>query len=154
MEDILRKLLPMSFLYRALGIYLFFDRRERSAATGYIFHDDNVLVIKQSYGGKEWTYPGGFLHKNEVPEIGLRREVFEEVGLKLTQVKLIEKTPDSRKNRHITVYRFYCESETKDTVADKLEVVETRWVPIGEIKELIPGDAFIDRAIEIYERHE
>lgn len=149
-ERLLRAIFPMSFLHRLLELYLSIDRRERQAATGYIFFEGKMLLIRQSYGTQVWTYPGGFLHGGEVPEIGLRREVFEEVGLILTRVKLIEKTTDSRKNHNITVHRFYAEAKTELTVPDKVEVLETKWVPLEELSEHVSNDLYIERAKTLY----
>jgi len=133
-----------------LELYLSIDTREREAATGYIFFDGKVLVIRQSYGSQGWTYPGGFVHAKEVPEIGFRREVFEEVGLILTRVKLIEKTTDSRKNHNVTIHRFYAEAETEKTVPDKVEVLETRWVSFEKLPEYIPSDPYLEKAKTLY----
>lgn len=133
-----------------LELYLSIDRRERQAATGYIFFEGKILLIRQSYGGERWTYPGGFLHRGEVPEIGLRREVFEEVGLILTRVKLIEKTTDSRKGHNVTVHRFYAEAKTGETIPDKVEVLETKWVPLEGLYQYISSDRYIERAKTLY----
>lgn len=149
-ERLLRTIFPMSFLHRLLELYLSIDRRERQAATGYIFFKEKLLLIRQSYGTQVWTYPGGFLHKGEVPEIGLRREVYEEVGLILARVKLIEKTTDSRKNHNITVHRFYAEAKTDKTVPDKVEVLETRWVSFEELPQYVSNDSYIERAKTLY----
>ncbi|MEX0933158.1 MAG: NUDIX hydrolase [Candidatus Paceibacterota bacterium] len=149
-ERLLRAIFPMSFLHRMLELYLSIDKREREAATGYVFFQGKMLVIRQSYGTQRWTYPGGFVHPKEVPETGLRREVFEEVGLLLTRVKLIEKTTDSRKNHNITVHRFYAEAKTDKTIPDKVEVLETKWVPFEELSRYVSGDHYIERAKTFY----
>lgn len=149
MERLLRAIFPMSFLHAILELYLSIDTTEREAATGYVFFRGNMLLVKQSYGPRHWTYPGGFLHKREVPEIGLRREVFEEVGLVLDRVKLIEKTKDSRKRHNITIHRFYAEAKTDKTVPDKVEILKTEWVPTEKLSEYISNDPYIEKAVAL-----
>lgn len=39
--------------------------------------------------GASWGLPGGFLEPNEHPHEGIKRELFEETGLELENVKLI-----------------------------------------------------------------
>lgn len=153
-ERLLRAIFPLSFLHKVFSLYLFIDTRERSAATGYIFHDGKILVVRQSYGGGGWTYPGGFLNKSEVPEIGLRREAYEEVGLILSRVALLEKTPDTRKGHNVTIYRFYAEVEDPEVNIDQVEIVEALWVPLSEIKEYVQHDRAIEKAVELYKHHE
>jgi len=134
-------------------VYLFLDKRERTAATGYIFFENEILILKQTYGRDVWTYPGGFIHTREVEEIGLRREVFEETGLILGRVELIEKVKDGRKNYHVTVYRFYAEAKTRELVLDRIEVSEAKWVPIDTVKTYIQGDSYLDKAIELHKKY-
>lgn len=136
-----------------LEVFLFFDKTERSAATGYVFYEGKMLLIKQTYGPKNWTYPGGFLHQGEKAEIGLRREVYEEVGLVLTRVKLIEKAKDTRQKRNIIVYRFYGEAKTNEVVPDKVEVSEAQWVAQEEVRRHVPSDTYLDKAIELHKKY-
>jgi 8-oxo-dGTP diphosphatase len=49
-----------------------------------LIQDDKgrILVLEHTYRKKTpWGLPGGWLHADESPERGLRREVFEETGL-------------------------------------------------------------------------
>jgi ADP-ribose pyrophosphatase YjhB (NUDIX family) len=39
-----------------------------------------VLCVRQNYGARLWTQPGGGLEHGERPEDGLRREILEETG--------------------------------------------------------------------------
>jgi ADP-ribose pyrophosphatase YjhB (NUDIX family) len=149
-EKILRTIFPMSFLSKMLELYLSFDKRERNTATGYVFYKNNMLLIQQTYGEKKWTYPGGFINKYETAEIGLRREVFEEVGIILARTKLIEKARDSRPSRNIVVHRFYAEAKTDKVVPDKIEVSEARWIPAEKLKNFVSEDVHLTKALDLH----
>ena len=44
--------------------------------------DGRVLLVRHGYRPR-WGLPGGFLKRGEIPTDGARREVFEEVGLRV-----------------------------------------------------------------------
>ena len=57
-----------------------------------------VLLVKQLRGRKFWTLPGGKVFANESVENGLRREIREETGARVTfasQMALFDR-PDKR----------------------------------------------------------
>jgi ADP-ribose pyrophosphatase YjhB (NUDIX family) len=60
-------------------------------AQGILERGGRVLLARR---GREprlghWDLPGGFLHENERPEDGLRREFLEETGLEIEPVRLL-----------------------------------------------------------------
>lgn len=64
----------------------------KPTAAGVVLNEEGLVllgrrVIEPFYGW--WDIPGGFLEPAESPEAGLRREVLEETGLHVTDLKLI-----------------------------------------------------------------
>ena len=52
--------------------------------------DGRLLLLKHVFrAGSGWGIPGGFIHAGEQPEEAVRRELLEEVGLKLASVELV-----------------------------------------------------------------
>lgn len=43
-----------------------------------------ILCVKQSYGARRWTTPGGVLEQNECPLVAVLRELHEETGFQGT----------------------------------------------------------------------
>ena len=63
-----------------------------TVTAGAIVVDDGgrVLLLKHVFrAGSGWGIPGGFIEKGEQPDEALRRELEEEIGLKLKQAELV-----------------------------------------------------------------
>src|SRR4029453_13114357 len=68
-----------------------FSHPRFAVSAGAIVTDDRgrVLLLKHRFRpGCGWGLPGGFIEWGEQPEDGLRRELREEMGLEVEQVKL------------------------------------------------------------------
>ena len=50
----------------------------------------DILLLKQVRGNKSWTLPGGKVRSRETIEDALRREVDEELGLRIQSVALLD----------------------------------------------------------------
>ena len=48
-----------------------------------------VLLIRHSYGDRSWMLPGGGIDHGEHPDDAVRRETFEETGLRLDDARLV-----------------------------------------------------------------
>ena len=62
-----------------------------------IVRDGRVLMVhersRRSGGGEWWTLPGGGLQPGETPEEAVRREVFEETGLVVSNARHVLEMP-------------------------------------------------------------
>ena len=56
---------------------------------GAVFHDDEILLVRELADGGRWTLPGGWADPNDAPSAAVEREIFEEAGLAARAVKLI-----------------------------------------------------------------
>lgn len=58
----------------------------RDVAIGVIWHERRVLLVQRQPAvplGGMWEFPGGKVEAGETPEASLRRELLEEVGLRI-----------------------------------------------------------------------
>lgn len=98
-------------------------------------HKGQILFIKNSYGLK-YNFPGGGIGKNEDPEVGIRREVKEELGIDLGEVVYLDSiVPDIKyEYRKNTISIFTSELNNKDITINNLEVESAQWLdPSGRI---------------------
>jgi 8-oxo-dGTP pyrophosphatase MutT (NUDIX family) len=66
-----------------------FDDTFRLSSHAVILNADNeVLMLKASYGAFSWGLPGGALEPGETIHDALHRECFEELGVRLSEARL------------------------------------------------------------------
>lgn len=51
--------------------------------------EHRILLVRQAYGARQWTTPGGRVETRESPVLALRREVHEETSCEIEIVSLI-----------------------------------------------------------------
>jgi 8-oxo-dGTP pyrophosphatase MutT (NUDIX family) len=74
-------------IYPLLKLYWFFVRPKTFGVQCVIQQGDAILLVRNTYGRKQWTFPGGSIARGESAEAAIRREVREEVSLPLQQLQ-------------------------------------------------------------------
>jgi 8-oxo-dGTP diphosphatase len=125
-------------------------------ATGIVLHEDEVLLIEHAKL-KWWMPPGGHIDPNEDPVQAVLREVREETGLDCEIISpvvfahesiqvlpapftiLVEDVPEGGEMvQHIDcIYILRPLSHPSAISADQREVTGVRWVPVGQVGELV-----------------
>ncbi|MDY0296314.1 MAG: NUDIX hydrolase [Acidobacteriota bacterium] len=72
------------------------------AVDAIIAIEDGIVLIERRFPPYGWALPGGFVEWGETVEVAVRREVREETGLELDQLKLfgVYSDPDRDPRRH------------------------------------------------------
>jgi 8-oxo-dGTP diphosphatase len=125
--------------------------RYQVAVGGLLLNEQGQLLLcEHTYRRKfPWGLPGGDLKVGEDPEVGIRREVYEETGLAIDSVRLIL-VENSKEIHHISL-TYLCKGATgiftpNDEVA-RIEYFDTDRLP-GFFKE---QGITIERALKILE---
>jgi ADP-ribose pyrophosphatase YjhB (NUDIX family) len=69
--------------YRALWLSSFVVRRRGRGAKCLLFNAGQVLLVRHTYGPKEWELPGGGVRRAEDPFAGIQRELREELQVEV-----------------------------------------------------------------------
>lgn len=125
------------------------------AAGGFIVNKKGEILFVKSYEWKElWHIPGGHVETGERIVDALRREVMEEVGLKVRPTRLLSIQealfPKANKGKkHLIYFDFLCEAETSNVKIDRKEIKEYKWFKPSEAKKL-SFDPFTKHSLQVY----
>ncbi|MFJ8310095.1 MULTISPECIES: NUDIX hydrolase [unclassified Streptomyces] len=114
-----------------------------SVAGAVVREDGRVLTIRRADNGT-WEPPGGVLELDEAPEEGVRREVYEETGIKVE----VEQLTGVYKNmaRGIVALVFRCRPEGgSEQLSDESTAVE--WLTPDEIADKM-GEVYSVRILD------
>ncbi|MGH7975881.1 MAG: NUDIX domain-containing protein, partial [Limisphaerales bacterium] len=124
---------------------IFHSRSEIPLATvgALIFNSKNeALMIRTHKWSDKWGIPGGKIKFGETSETALRREILEETGLKISNIKfvLVQDCIHSKefyRDAHFILLNYTCRCAGKNPrVKLNDEGREFRWVKIAEAKKL------------------
>jgi 8-oxo-dGTP diphosphatase len=116
---------------------------KQSAKLLIIDKDNKILCLRRSKTHPYWPYhldfPGGIIEKNELPKVGLIREVHEELNLSIKKedIKLIKK-----RNQFLgfKVYLFALKlNSTQPKIKLSFEHDQYYWVSVSELKQKKPA---------------
>lgn len=112
-----------------------------------IFHHKRLLLLLRSRPSKGetgfWELPGGRMNAGERYEEAVKREVFEETGLRIKVIKPLTVFDAVRDHStQVIGITFLCAlEEGPDPLRLSDEHLEARWVPVDQLDsvKLIPG---------------
>ncbi len=116
-----------------LGARVWWSVRRPAVRSAYVavWWSDQLLLIRNSYKPGE-TVPCGGLRRGESPRAGARRELAEEVGIRVQEADLVfawESVIEIGSVRdHVSFFELHCSSPPEIRV-DRREVVDGRFWP-------------------------
>ncbi len=100
------------------------------SVTGIVIRDGKVLLARHTYGdGKgKLIVPGGYVQNGETPQDALRREFFEETGIRVEPTRIV----GIRFNLHDWYIAFAADYVEGLACSDHDENDEVLWIDIEE----------------------
>ncbi len=118
------------------------EARERRAASVALIHRDRILLVQraktQRTGGGMWQLPGGKIAPRERPSDAARREIQEEIGIRLSDGELREITEVAdvwldRRSGQSMIMHLFAAAVSDDRVRLAPELIGYEWVHLSEL---------------------
>lgn len=114
-------------------LYYFLFRPKTYGVKILLRNGGKFLFVRNTYGLKHWTFPGGHVEKNETPTQAAIRETLEETGISVSKPTLIGRYKSTRQYKRDTVYCFYYQTKHSNVLHDTREILETKWMGINNL---------------------
>jgi A/G-specific adenine glycosylase len=104
------------------------------AVIGIVEKNGKFLIQKRSSTGLLaglWEFPGGKIEKGETPKQALQRELKEELGAEIRDVKRITKVQHSYTQFQVTLHAFVCALKTNP----QLNKTKHKWVSLRGMRQ-------------------
>jgi A/G-specific adenine glycosylase len=116
------------------------ERRPRTvpvtAAVGILSEDGRVFIQKRPPAGlmaSLWEFPGGKVKGKESPEKCLKRELLEEIGVKVNILDKLGEIQHAYTQFRVRLHAFRCQMDPPDQEIVLRAAVEGRWVTMDEL---------------------
>lgn len=94
------------------------------------------LPINKEFTKELWMFPGGRLNVDDYPEDGLKREVFEETGLKIKVIGPVHIARWGIENPPKYSVFFLCKLIGRQDINISHEHTEGKWIKFSEIEKV------------------
>jgi len=121
----------------------------------FVWKDGQLLLLKRtgSHGAETWGLPGGHLELNESWEECAAREVFEESGLKIKNIRFLTATNDiflAEKKHYITIWMTSDWAAGEPSIMEPDKCIAQKWctyntmsqplfLPLANLKQTYPN---------------
>ncbi len=103
-----------------------------------LIEKDRKILVCRGVGDTVWEFPGGRLHDGESPVDGIKREIKEELGIDIDDIRpfQIERNYHFRTKVYQVFIVYTCTCANTELKVDAGELEEVKWVSKEELKTL------------------
>lgn len=100
-----------------------------------VYRDDGkILLVRSRFSRQEWALSGGGVNRNESYEQAAVREVLEEIGLKIHNMRYLGKANSHESYAKFSVQVFAAHASNCD-IKCNFEIMEARWFNMNYLPE-------------------
>lgn len=94
---------------------------------------ERVLLVRHTYGHREWDLPGGAVRRGEDPERAATREMQEELGVLVEAWTALGAMSARIDHRRDTMHCFAADIAGRPITMDPCELSVVQWFPRGQL---------------------
>lgn len=122
--------------YPLAQVYWYVVRPKTVGVRCIVVNGNKVLLIKNTYNNKGWDFPGGGVDFGEDLSVAAKREVWEETGVKLSDVRQIGEFESDIEYKQDHVNCFVASAASQELNIDPGEIAEAQWFEIDKLPQL------------------
>jgi 8-oxo-dGTP pyrophosphatase MutT (NUDIX family) len=133
--------------YQGLRAYWFIRRPEVRGVKCLLTDGDRVLLVRHTYGNRAWDLPGGAVRRDEPPHDTARREMEEELGVRVERFDHLGEIRARIDFRRDTIQLYHAELGDQPITMDPCELSAVDWFD----REALPTDLgrFVERILAL-----
>jgi 8-oxo-dGTP pyrophosphatase MutT (NUDIX family) len=113
--------------HRLLRLWWFVRRPQQHGVKCVLTDGENVLLVRHTYGKREWDLPGGGIKRDERAVEAAQREMQEELGLRLEGWRDLGYLRGTEYHRRDTIYCFQAELNGESMTIEPGEIDIAQW---------------------------
>jgi len=122
--------------YRVLQVVWFVTRPNKVGVKCVLTDGNLVLLVRHTYGDRDWDLPGGSIKRHEQPGTAARREMGEELGVRIDHWQALGEVEANKHHRRDVLHCFQAELSSHPLTIDHGELATARWFP----RDALPRD--------------
>lgn len=115
--------------YAGLRMYWFLVRPQIVGVKCVVTQGDDVLLVRHTYGRRDWDLPGGSVKRHELPLNAARREMHEELGRDIADWDALGELFVSADHHRDNLHLFRASLPDRALDIDLTELAEAVWFP-------------------------
>jgi 8-oxo-dGTP pyrophosphatase MutT (NUDIX family) len=114
-------------------VYWFVRRPALHGVKCVLTDGDQVLLVRHTYGPRDWDLPGGAVKRGEPPVSAARREAHEELGIAIDDWTDLGDVWADVHHARDTLHCFRAEVHAPAFSFDRGELAAAGWFPLGQL---------------------
>lgn len=115
------------FLARMLSLIFSIKRGKDRVRVLIYSNDGKVLLVKGRFSRQQWALPGGGIRRNESYEKAAAREILEEVGINIENLRYLGKVNSYESYKPFPVRVFTATAINQD-IKCNFEIIDVKWL--------------------------
>jgi ADP-ribose pyrophosphatase len=121
--------LAYRFAHRLLRTWWFFRHPPLQGVKCVLTDGDRVLLVRHTYGRREWDLPGGTPRRGEAPIEAASREMEEELGVRISDWQPLGDLVRVSYRCQDTLHCFRAELSSPELALNRAEIDAEQWFP-------------------------
>jgi ADP-ribose pyrophosphatase YjhB (NUDIX family) len=123
----------MRVAYAGLRTYWFVLRPRVVGVKCVLTHENDVLLVRHTYGNRAWDLPGGTVRRRELPRHAAEREMHEELGRRIPDWISLGELFVNADHHDDNLHLFQARVQDRELDLNSTELAQAAWFPRDDL---------------------